>query len=90
MPEPFYSKRSSLGDILLLLRKTSDKVEISLLRINKDDGQCAIDIYGDPNVPQPDLSNFLQIADAASAVLRNCVQLRQPSIGGVVKRLGTY
>lgn len=61
-----------------------------LLIINKDDGQCAIDVQIDPNGAQGDVSNYFQITNAATAVLRDCVQMRQPSIGGLVKQLGMF
>ncbi|KAF6231089.1 hypothetical protein HO173_010789 [Letharia columbiana] len=57
-------------------------------RYLSDDGQCAIDVKVDLNGAQRDVSNYLQITNAASAVLRDCVQMRQPSTGGLVTNLG--
>ena len=54
-----------------------------------DDGQCAIDIKVDPNGMQHDVSNDLQITNAASAVRRGCVGTRRPNTGGIVRLLGT-
>ncbi|KAM0797557.1 hypothetical protein BDR22DRAFT_892189 [Usnea florida] len=42
-------------------------------RYLSDDGQCAIDIKVDPNGMQHDVSNDLEITNAASAVRRDCV-----------------
>lgn len=55
-----------------------------------DDGLCAIDIKVDPNGVQHDVSNDLEIKNAASAVRRDCVGTRLPNTGGLVKQLGTY
>ena len=56
-----------------------------------DDGQCAIDVKVDPSGPQRDISNYLQITEAASAVIRTCVDDEQAfSTGGFANHLGTY
>ena len=55
-----------------------------------DDGQCAIDIKADPNGMQHDVSNDLEIRNAASAVRRDCVGTRPPNTGGLVDKLGMY
>ena len=55
-----------------------------------DDGQCAIDIKVDPNGMQHDVSNDLEIRNAAGAVRRDCVGTRLPNTGGLVEQLGMY
>ena len=67
----------------------SDICSMSLSSI-ADDGQCAIDIKVDPNGMQHDVSNDLEITNAASAVRRDCIGTRPPNTGGVVKQLGMY
>ena len=55
-----------------------------------DDGQCAIDVKVDPSGPQRDVSNYLQITEAARAVVLACVDEHALSTGGVANQLGTY
>ena len=72
--------------------KKDDGSAICSMRLSSiaDDGQCAIDIKVDPNSMQHDLSNDLEITNAAGAVRRYCIGTRLPNTGGVVKQLGTY
>ena len=67
----------------------SDWLESRGLNVRADDGLCAIDVKVDPNGAQRDVSNYLQIFNAASAVLRTCIDVRLENTGGVVKQLGT-
>ena len=55
-----------------------------------DNGNCAIDIKVDPYGAQRDVSNYLQLTNAAGAVLRDCVSVPQPNTGGVVNQLGMF
>ena len=71
-------------------RKSSRKGESRWLIISIDDGQCAIDVKVDPIGAQRDVSNYLQITEAASAVIGACVDSQQPSTGGLVKQLGAF
>lgn len=57
-------------------------------RYLSDDGHCAIDVKVNPDGAQRDVSNYLQITNAASAVLHACVDTRLPSTGGLVRQLG--
>ncbi|KAL9128058.1 MAG: hypothetical protein Q9175_007610 [Cornicularia normoerica] len=58
-------------------------------RYLSDNGQCAIDVKIDPKGVQRDVSNYLQITNAAGAVIRNCVGTRLPNTGGLVRQLGS-
>ena len=71
--------------------KKGDGDNIYSMRLSSiaDDGQCAIDIKVDPNGMPHDVSNDLQITNAASAVRRDCVGTRRPNTGGIVRQLGT-
>ena len=55
-----------------------------------DSGICAIDIKVDPNGAQRDVSNYLQLTNAAGAILRDCVSAPQPNTGGLVNQLGMF
>ena len=55
-----------------------------------DNGNCAIDIKVDPDGAQKDVSNYLQLTNAAGAILRDCVSAPQPNTGGVVNQLGMF
>ncbi|KAM0799912.1 hypothetical protein BDR22DRAFT_853453 [Usnea florida] len=57
-------------------------------RYLSDDGYCAIDIKVDLNGAQKDVSNYLQLTNAAGAILRDCVAPPRPSTGGLVNQLG--
>ena len=55
-----------------------------------DNGNCAIDIKVNTDGAQKDVSNFLQLTNAADAILRDCVSIPQPNTGGVVNQLGVF
>ena len=55
-----------------------------------DNGYCAIDIKVDPNGAQRDVSNYLQLTNAAGAILRDCVAGPFPGTGGLVTQLGMF
>ncbi|CAF9932602.1 hypothetical protein IMSHALPRED_008939 [Imshaugia aleurites] len=71
-------------------RGTGDWDVILPSRYLSDDGQCAFDVEVDPNGAKRDVSNYLEITNAASALFHTCVEMRLPSTGGTVKQLGTF
>ena len=77
-------------EILVVVRKRRDQLSSRLLNVGIDDGLCAIDVTVDPDRPQHDISDYLQITNAATAVLRTCVNPQASNTGGAVKQLGTF
>ena len=74
----------------MVVQKMGYQLSSRLLNVGIDDGRCAIDITVDPDRPQHDISDFLQITNAASAILQTCVNTQASNTGGVVKQLGTF
>ena len=85
-----YEPNFATRETLVVIRKRRDQLSSRLLNIGTDDGLCAIDITVDPERPQHDISDYLQITNAASAVLQTCVNTQASNTGGVVKQLGTF
>ena len=75
---------------LVVVWKRGDHLRSNLLNVGIDDGRCAIDVTVDPDGPQHDISDGVQISNAASAILRTCVNTLTSNTGGVVKKLGTF
>lgn len=80
----YISKYSNFGPILIIFGETD------WLIISTDDGDCAIDLILDPDIPDArgDVQNGVGIYRAADEVIRSCVA--QNSMGGQMKKFCAY
>ena len=85
-----YETNFAARETLVVVRKRGDQLNSRLLNVGIDDGLCAIDVTVDPDRPQHDISDYLQITNAASAVLQTCVNTGASNTGGSVKQLGMF
>ena len=98
-PMVFGQRNTGVWDVILPRRYLSGRSLVKLREgigegqltkvFGVDDGQCAIDVKAEDSGQRRDISNYLQLTQAASTVLRTCVDVRLANSGGYVKFLGT-